>query len=170
MEPERSFTVRYTEAIAKAAVRTYVWRRFVIENKPLWITGAAMAALTAWLAATGDRSWHLGLFGAVAALPILMLAIGWRAHFANTVGRFRRMNEPQARFELYPDVLRIKAEDGEAAIRWSTISEIWTTPQVWMVFLAKNQFFLIPLEGVPSDTLAILRERAGRPGSPEGKR
>lgn len=154
--------VRYDEATVRAAVRAYVWRRFVVENRPMWITGAAMAALTVYLAVEGDRSWLLGLFGVVAALPALLLLTGWRAHFVNTVGKVRRMKTPEARFALDADGVKISAEDGDATIKWSAVSEIWERQDAWTVFLAPNQFFLLPTEGLSPETLDFVRAHAGR--------
>ncbi|WP_020180824.1 YcxB family protein [Methylopila sp. M107] len=161
METGRSFTVRYDEAIVRAAVRAYVWRRLVRENRGLWVAGAAMAVLTGYLAFTGDRSWLLGLFAVAAVAPLVLLGAGWRAHFVNSVGKFRRMRAPEARFDIDAEAIRIAAEDGDATIRWSAVTEIWERPGAWMVFLAPNQFFLLPTEGLSPETLDVVRAHAG---------
>lgn len=163
MQSEHSFTVLYTEEIVRDAVRAFAWRRFVVENRGLWITAAGMVVLTLYLWSTGDRSWHLGLFAVVSVLPIVMLAAGWRAHFANSVGRFRRMRTPEARFALYEEGVTISAEDGDATVKWHAIHEVWRRPKAWTVFLGENQFFLMPTDGVPPDALQFFAARAGRP-------
>lgn len=152
--------------MAKRAVGTFAWRRAVLQNKLFWLVTVAMWAAFGTLVATGERSWILGLVGAAAFGPLVFLAAVWRAHFANTVGRFRAMATPEARFTLDDDNLTVAAEGTSSAMPWSAIKEVWERPDAWMVFLAPNQFFLLPLDGAPPDALGFFRAKTAQ--SPSG--
>lgn len=154
--------VVFTEAMVRDAVRTFVWRQGVVAQKGLWAVTAAMLALLLWLVLGGDRSWLVGLVGAVVCLAPLMLTFIWTAHHRNTVGRFRRMREPAATVAFQPDGLAVASDLGSGFIAWPAITGIWQRPGYWMLFTGPAQFMTLPLEGIPAADLARLQAKVGR--------
>lgn len=161
---EARHRVVYTEAMVRDAVRTFVWRRVVASQKGLWIATAAMLAFVLFELWRGDRSWLVGVLSVVVALPPSVLAIAWRVHSRNTLGRFRKMTVPEAVFVFREDVLAIESEHGSAQIPWSSVGEFWERPGYWMLFTQAAQFLTLPTADLSDEDLAWLRERlrAGR--------
>ncbi|MGO1069806.1 YcxB family protein [Lysobacter sp. CA199] len=156
--------VKYTQAMAKDAVRVFVWRRVVVAEKGLWTVAALLLALVLFHVARGDRDWWVGALGVVVLLPPLLLIGVWRAHYRNTVGRFRAMPVPEAVFVFEQDALAIESGVGSMRIPWSSLSEVWERPDYWMLFTGTAQFFTLPIADLSEDDLAWLRDRlqAGR--------
>jgi hypothetical protein len=155
--PESSYRARYTHEMVRDAVKTYVLRRLFVEQKGCWIVGGAMAVFFIYLLLNGQRDWLTGLVGAVAALPILLAIIVWRAHSVNTVGRFSRMNEPVAEIIFDGTSLSFASELGSAQVPWSQLTEVWQRPGYWMIFFDKNQFNILPDENMPERLRQKLR-------------
>lgn len=156
-DSERRYRGRYTVEMARDAVKAYVFRRLVSEQKGLWIATVAMTALLIWLLWTGQRDWFTGVIGAAVVLPFLFLIAGWRAHAANTVGRFVRMKEPVAEIAYDEETLSFASDLGRAQIPWSSLSEVWQRPGYWMIFSAKNQFNILPDQDMPEGLRAKLQ-------------
>lgn len=157
-----SYRVVYTEAMVRDAVRAFVWRRMVVELKALWLVEGVMLALFAWLLWQGDRSWVVGLVGAVLCLAPLMVALVWAAHFRNTVGRFRRMPEPAATVTVRPDGLAVASGLGSGQLLWPSLTDVWQRPGAWMVFSGTAQFFTLPVDGIAAADLDRLRAEVER--------
>lgn len=163
MTGDRTYRVTYTEAIARDAVRSYVRRRFLSEQKGLWLVAFLMLLFFAYLLRAGDRSWLLGVVGAAVLLPVLFVLAGWRAHHANTVGKFRSMPSPVAEIAFREDGLAVTSAIGSGFLPWSSLTEIWERPGYWMIFSGPAQFNTLPTAGIPAENLQWLRSRiAGR--------
>ena len=77
--PEEVVHVRYNEQLIRDAVRAFVWRRFFLEQKPLWVLAGAMLVLSLWQFEKGERLWAI-IPGIGALLPLLFVLAGWLAH------------------------------------------------------------------------------------------
>jgi hypothetical protein len=151
------FSVRYEEAVLKAAVRKYVLRAAFLEHtwwSVLAISGVLGCALL--LFAFHDRTFGTGLFaGLIAAVALLFVFTGW-AHWRGMRAKLRRMREPKATFRLSDDDVAIEVDSGSSRLPWTTIKAIWRFDRVWLLMLASNQFVTLPLQGAPPDALAFL--------------
>lgn len=154
-----SCTLTYTEAIVRDAVRTYVWRRIVVEQKGLWLATLVLTLLTGWSLMAGDRGWFVGFIGAFLLAPPLLLLTAWRAHYVNTVGTFRRMATPTAQLTLGENGFAVASDLGSGDRPWSQVTELWERPGYWMVFTARNQFNTWPVAELPADIRDWLRAR-----------
>ena len=156
-EGAEAVQVRYDEVMLCDAVRTFVWRRFILEQKLLWAASGAMLLLCAWLLARGDRSWLPILAGAAALLPPLFVLAGWCAHRYAKLRHFRAMPEPEAEFTFDAQGYRATSGLGEMRLPWSSVTEAWVRPDFWMFLVAPNQFVTLPTQNVPSETFDRLR-------------
>lgn len=152
-----SFRLTYTEPMVRDAVWTYVRRRLIGETRASWVVAALLAILLAGMVVNGDRSWLVGALAAAVAAPFLLVAVGWRAHFANTVGRFRSMREPVAEVRMSEDGLSFASELGTSDLKWPGFTEAWERPGYWMLFTGRNQFNVLPTGTIPPERLAWLR-------------
>ncbi len=162
INPSSAYRVTYTEAMVRDAVRSFVWQRFVREQKGLWLAAAGLLVLLAILLWRGDRSWVVGVLAVVVLLPVLLLVAGWAAHSRNTVGRFRRMPTPSAEVAFREEGLSFASELGSAQLPWSVITDIWERPGYWMIFTAPNQFSTLPTATIAAVDLEALRSRVRR--------
>ena len=161
--PEDAGTVRaqYDEAMVRRAVRTFVWRRFVLGEKVLWVLAGAMLLLCAWLIAQGDRSWLAIVTGAAGLLPLLFVLVGWFAHLRASLGRLRAMPVPEAEFAFDDQGFRATSGLGDMRLPWSSVAEAWVRQEFWMFIIAPNQFVTLPTQNIPPKTLDQLRDWLG---------
>ena len=151
--------------MVRRAVRTYVWRSM---GRRGWLWGLALGllglatVLSLWL----GQPFGAG-FGVAGILMVLaFVAAVWRAHFVNTVGRFRALDPPEADVTVLPDALAIRSSQGAVTLPWGRFTAVWPLPDCWMLFLAPNQFMTLPTAELPPGMLAALRERLPPPGWP----
>ena len=154
-----SYRAHYTPEMVRDAVKTYVRRRLFAEQKGLWIAAGAMAVFFIWLLWSGQRDWLTGIVGAAAILPVLLVILGWRAHNANTVGRFSRMKVPVAEIAFDATTLSFTSDLGSPQVPWSQLTEVWQRPGYWMIFFDKNQFNVLPDDDMPEGLRQKLRDK-----------
>ncbi len=133
--------VRYSETLARQAVRAFYWRtlreRFGWSGILAFIV--SLAALV-FLVLGGDRSWIVGAVGACLLFVVLAFVAGYIAHHRNTVGRLRRMTNPQARLVFGDRDVSISSDLGSATLLWDVgtrglgISRLLVVPAVALEF------------------------------------
>ena len=154
------FTVelRYTETMLRTAVRAFVWRRLVRRG---WLWLATCALLLASL----SLGWWTGPgFAAGVALAGLVslfafVAAVWYAHFTNTVGRFRAMDPPTARFSFGDADMTVASNLGTVTLPWSSVMARWNIEGAWVLFLAPSQFVTLPTAGLSREAQAFLHTK-----------
>jgi len=165
MNDYTTYDVSYTEAIARDAVRTYVWRRGFAGLKGLWAIEILMLALLIWLVFSKGGAWQICIVGFATVLPPCLIMLIWIAHHRNTVGKFHDMADKRARFTLRDEDIDISSGLGGAQIPWSRISEIWERPAYWMIFTGKSQFFTLPIDTISAADRDFIRTKV-RPVAP----
>jgi len=152
--------VRYSEPLAREAVRAFYWRTLRRGFGLLGLLAFMLSlACLGFLLLAGDRSWVVGFVGACLLAFVLILTYGYAAHRRSTVGRFRRMTDPQARFVFADKDLSIASELGSATLSWDAVREVWAFPRFWLFLLSRSSFFTMPTEGVGNDVLAFVRSK-----------
>lgn len=159
--PDRSheFEVIYTESTLRGAVQTYIFRRFVADQKRLWVLSGLMAAMAVYFAWKGQPAWVIALAASAALMAPVLAALGWWVHLSSTLETFKRMGSPRASIGFRDDALILASDQGKGELPWSVLTEIWDRPGYWMIFTGRNRFNVIPKANVPEDAQAWFRER-----------
>lgn len=161
-EGVQTVRLRYTESMLRRAVRVFVWRS-VMRRWWLWLLAVGLLAFSA----AADLADGPSFVGGVAVAGLFFLAVFvfaiWRAHFRNTVGRFRKLDPPEAEFTFGPDALGVRSAQGTSTVPWSRFVQVWTLPDCWLLFLAPSQFMTLPTAGLSPETLAMLRAKLPLP-------
>lgn len=153
--------LRYTEPMLRRAVRVYVWRR-LLRRGWLWLAAAGLSLASLALGWWTGPSFAVGLASASLVFLAAFVTAVWRAHFANTVGRFRAMDPPTARFTFGTTTMTVASKLGASTLPWSSIVAVWEIEGAWMLFLAPNQFMTLPTAGLSPEVQASLRTRLPR--------
>ena len=150
--------LRYTEPVMRRAVRVFVSRR-LLRRGWLWLAAATLLLTSLflgwWTGPTFAAGWALASLVFLAAFVTAV----WRAHFANTVGRYRAMDPPTARFTFDAAAMTVASNLGESTLPWSSFTAVWETDGAWMLFLAPNQFMTLPTADLCAEAQAFLRTR-----------
>ena len=155
--------LHYSEVLIRRAVNAFWWRvvgwRFLVAE-------LVVLASFVFLLRSGDRSWLVGVIGAVLALGALFVVAIYVVHYRSSVGRFRRMRTPEATFEPAADGFRVASDAGLAVIPWGQVRELWRFQDFWLVLLSPAQFMTLPTadldEGVRSLLIEKIKGHGGR--------
>ncbi len=164
-------TVQYTEPMLRRAVRAFVWRRLLARG---WLWSAAIGLLLASAVLGWAGGPGFGTGAAVAGLVFLLAVVAaiWRAHFLNTVGRFRALDPPSARVAFGERELTVTSNLGSSTIPWSRFEEVWERDDAWLLFLAPSQFMTLPVADLPETVrdhirARVIPKRSDRPAPPD---
>ena len=136
----RAHVVYDRDLIAEAA------RRFV-SRSIRWDGFAAFFVLVgvlAYLVATGDRSWIVGLVGAVVLLMAIVGVALYVVPYRRSLARFDRMSSKSADLLFTEGGLRMTTDLGQQEFRWKLIERVWTYPRVWLLFVGGTYMTLPP--------------------------
>jgi hypothetical protein len=154
-------TLRYTERLVAQAVRAF-WRKTI--GSGLLVGIALMIAFLVWLLIDGDRSWVVGLTGAVVLLGIVMPVAVYLVHYRNSMGKFREMSEPVAEFVADEETFTLSSDRGTTSLKWNAVTEVWRFESLWLLLFSKAQFVTLPLEDVPGPMQAFILDRVKASG------
>jgi hypothetical protein len=154
-------TLRYTERLVAQAVRAF-WRKTV--GFGLLVAVTLMIAFLVWRLVDGDRSWIVGLTGAVILLGVVMPAAVYVVHYRNSMGKFREMSQPVAEFVPDEDTFTLSSDRGTTSLKWNAVTEVWRFESLWLLLFSKAQFVTLPLEDVPGPMQAFILERVKTSG------
>ena len=151
-------------------MRAFIVRRALL-RPILWAgEGLALAAL-AWDLWSGDRSWVLGLYASVTLLLPALVLLAWHGQRRGALDRLRRLDGPVAHVGVSADGLSIRTSLGSGVLPWSSLTEIWEMKDYWLVFVAPNQFNVLPVRDLPEEARAQLAKFTAatprRPAAPK---
>jgi hypothetical protein len=147
------------DLIAEAA------RRFV-SRSIRWDGFAAFFVLVgvlAYLVATGDRSWIVGL---VAAVVLLMAIVGVALYivpYRRSLARFDRMSSKSADLLFTERSLRMTSDLGQQEFRWELIERVWLYPRVWLLFVG-GTYMTLPPGNMDEETKRFVLDQVRRHG------
>ena len=157
-----TYQLTYTLAMVKDAIKTFVWRRGVLQQKGMFL--ASLVMTVAWFVfdVKSKSAWVDIVYVVGIGMPWVMLLMLWGAHYPNIVNRFKRMREPVSTFRLDEQGLHFASDMGSASMVWHTLVDVWECPDYWLLFWGPATFNILPIAGIAPADLAYLKERVHR--------
>jgi len=154
-------TLIYSEPLLRKAVSAF-WRRTVGLNFLLGLlfTASSLAVLI-WC---GNRSWLVGVVGAILFLAIALALLVYFAHRHNALAKFRAMDAQTASLTIDDTSLTMTSGLGSTTLPWSAVKEIWLYPSFWLLLFSKGQFVTLPLASVPTEMRTSIIGRVSAAG------
>ena len=115
------------EAARRFAVRSIRWDGFAVFF--------LMVGVLAYLIATGDRSWIVGLVGAVVLFAAIVGVALFVVPYRRSLARFERMSTKTAELSFTESGLKMTSDLGQQEFRWQLVERAWTYPRVWLLFV-----------------------------------
>lgn len=156
-----AFTAQYSESLVRAAV-TRFWLRSL--GWRFAVTLFALGALTAHRVAIGDRSWWVGVLGAVVCFSLALGVLGWFAQRRRAMEALRDLEDGRATFTVREDRLIVRSKRAAAELPWNVIKQVWRYPDLWLLVYSPSGFSTLPLGGVPPEALAEIVTRVRKAG------
>lgn len=152
----REITASYSRELVKFAVWKF-WTRSI--GLGGFVVFAAFCITFIVLFLLGDRSWLLGFLG---AMIVFCLAIGGGSYFVylkRSMEKFNRMEMPTAKFYFTDEGIAAESDIGKSEIPWKMIEKIWEYPSVWLVFIAKQGYFILPTANLDEELKQFIRKK-----------
>jgi YcxB-like protein len=151
-----TFNLIYTEQLVRKSVARFVGRTIG------WGFAAALVVTglsVFWMVARGERSWVVGVFGAIFAIGMIVPIAAYFVQLNATVAKFHALDGKPVRFESDDGTFSIYSAAGSSTLPWSAITELWQYDDSWILQIAKGGFATFPLEGVPIDARTYVQDR-----------
>lgn len=154
-------TLTYTAPIVREAVFGF-WRRSV--GVGFLIALVILAVALAFEVSSGDRSWRVGMLGAVLLIGASMMVAIYFVHYANATRKLKDMGEPRAAFTASESSFTVASGAGSATLPWSSVTEVWKLEGCWLLLFSKAQFITLPILCVPEEMRAFILQRVAAAG------
>lgn len=154
-------TLIYTESLLCQAVFAF-WRRTV--GAGFFVAVILLAMSLAFQLWRGERSWEVGVIGALIVGALLFIATIYVLHFRNALAKFRAMGQPTATLVLEEASFSLSSGIGSSVLQWSAITEVWRFRGFWLVLFSKSQFVTLPLVSLSEEAQAFILSRVEASG------
>ncbi|MBU1412480.1 YcxB family protein [Myxococcota bacterium] len=154
-------TLIYEESVVSRAVRCY-WRRSL--GVGYWIALLMVVVSLGVLLVQGTQAWILVTLTATTVLAVGFAALFFIVHYRSSLGRFRRMVPPEAKFAVDDETFAFTSSMGEAKLKWSVIRELWKFDDLWLILYAQGGFNVLPVAGVLKPMREFIEDRVKASG------
>jgi hypothetical protein len=154
----REIEVKYSKQIIKFAVWKYWIRSIGIGG---FISFAFLVVGFLYVLISGDRSWFLGVLGAVVGLSVLFAIVLYFVTLKRSMEKFLQMDKPTAIFHFTDERIRIVSDIGSSELSWKMIEKIWTYPSVWLIFISQQGYFTLPTASLDEDLKSFILDKVG---------
>ncbi len=153
MEP---ITLTYSKALIKKAVRSYLWRQLGLSFLLMLIV---LTGFTVFLLARGDRSWIVGVLGAVVFLSVAVISSAYIIILRRFFFRLQSMGKWEATLELMDNSFRVSSGAGNAEVKWTLIRKVWRFHEVWILFFSADEIMTLPVKNLSKENQKFILSR-----------
>ena len=148
-------TVTYTPALMSRAVAC-AWRR-QMGWRGVAVFGLLIGCIVLLWAMDG-WTWYLTVV-VTAAVLLLMIFLGvYAANRHRVLKHLQRLEGGFVEFAFDDDGLGITNSLGSSTLKWTTFEKLWQFPDVWLLFISKGQYIILPTAELPAKALALIEE------------
>ena len=140
--------LEYSELLIRRTIKAYWWRQI---GPVFFVVTVVMTALLIYLLAKGDRSWLVGLLGAVISLAVSIVTASYFVHMKRSLTKLRNMGKPEAMLELEDTRFRVTSELGSSDVQWSIIKQLWRYKDAWLIFFSAGEFMTLPTSNISAN-------------------
>jgi YcxB-like protein len=152
---EYTVRVTYDRAMIGEAARQY-GRRTVG-----WIMPVACLLLLFGLVGLllgGDRSWVVGVFGAVLVLGMAAGVAVFVVPYRRALAKFEAMTSRSAESVFRESGFIVRSELGGSELAWSTVERILRAKRVWLLCLRGATYLTLPLADLPNEVRSFIEK------------
>jgi hypothetical protein len=107
---------------------------------------------------SGNRSWFIGLIGAVLGFGLLIPVAGMIGHTRIGLKKLAEMPDASASLTLTGNGFVVRSAIGSSEISWKTITEVWQYPEYWVALSGGHFLMTIPLSELDDDGRVSIRD------------
>lgn len=155
------FDYDYSADLVRAAARQHLrhhlgWRH--------WITLAIVLAVIAALCMSTEGGYWCGLAQGMLAFLIFAVVMG-QINGRDAALRFvRKLPNPKTHCLIENDGMTVQNALAMSSVRWPVVQGVVRGPEVWLFFLAREQFFVLPADKLDAEAAAFVESRVTAAG------
>jgi hypothetical protein len=99
------------------------------------------------------------IIGAGFALWLYTGGVIWRLYHRkvrDTQEQLSRMSRPRFRYEFSDAGVALNTELSSSQLAWKGFRELYRTPDVWLLFITKARYVILPAAHLPADVQAFI--------------
>ena len=154
------FTVKYSEAVARAAVRATMIRS--IKSKLDWKRQCLLLLTAGGLLFSFAKygiTWLDTAVGSVYLFGFATLVILHRNTVRQAIARLRSMKAPTGQFILTDENVTVATELGSSTLPWSSIEALSEQDGFWLLYVSPTSALTVPVAGVETSALDFLKQK-----------
>ena len=154
------FTVKYSEAVARAAVRAAMIRS--IKRKLDWKRQGLLlftAVVLLYSFAKYGITWIDTAVGSVYLFGFVFLIILYRNAVRQAIARLRKMKTPVGQFMLTEENFTVSTELGSSTLPWSSIEALSEQDGFWLLYTSPTSALTVPVAAIEATALDFLRQK-----------
>ncbi len=135
-------TLKYSRDLVTRAVRSFFLRKLGASYfiALLLLVGYLMYDLNG-----GDRSWFVGIMGAILGFGILVPLAAMFGHIRLGLRKLAEMPDATATMTITDNGLVVRSAIGSYEITWRTITEVWQYPDYWLLLSGRHFLMTLPI-------------------------
>ena len=141
-------SVHYTSNIINAASRRFFVRFIGLRGS---VGFALLWACVAFLYLFGVRSWYVTSFGTIAVLATVTLPLLYFLYKKRSIDNLRRLSSNEVVFRFRDEEIEIHSSIAQSHIKWQVIQKVLCFPEVWLLFLSKQQYLILPFDALKQE-------------------
>lgn len=145
--------LEYSKPLIKKAILFYWWRHVGLV---FILATIAMAGFFIYRVLNGDRTWLVGLVGAVIFIAVSVMMVSYFVHLTRSLEKLRAMGQPEAVLELESSKFRISSGAASSEIEWSLINQVWRFDEVWLLFFSGGEFMTLPTSNISKENIELI--------------
>lgn len=154
--------LEYSKLLITRAIKSYWWRQV----GPLFlVTTIFMSAFLIYRVLEGDRSWLVGLVGAVVFMAIAIMTATYFVHLRRSLTKLENMGLPIATLELGEEQFHVSSNIGRSEILWSQITQVWRFNEVWLIFFSAGEFMTLPISSISEENKEFIINKVSHTGA-----
>ncbi|HEY3413067.1 MAG TPA: YcxB family protein [Armatimonadota bacterium] len=153
---DRTFCVTYSPQLVRSATGHF-WRRRG-GARDLLIGSVLTATFVTYAIITGDRSTSTVILTALFGINTVIPVLRYHVYLSGATEKLRKMGSPEAYVQIIDDYIAVRAASGAAELPWTSIEHVWSFPDVWLIFIGRDNYFTLPAAPMDEEAKAFIRQ------------
>ena len=154
--------LEYSKLLIKRAIKAYWWRQV----GPLFLAVTIfMIGFLIYRIVQGDRSWLVGLVGAIVLMAVVIMVASYVVHLKRSLSKLGGMGKPEATLELEDNRFRVSSGAGSSEVEWSLITKVWCFDEAWLLFFSAGEFMTLPIKNMSNENKDFILSKFEKAGA-----
>lgn len=128
------------------------------------ITFVLMLLVLVPICLTDEEGYMCGLFGGAVILLLALAAIAYLVRNRRAMQFARKLSTRSARCTVTDDGITLENALATSILKWALFQKVVRGPDVWLFFLAREQYFALPADRLDADIGAFIESRVTAAG------